>query len=202
MEAEVYWDSRVQRYRYKDNNRFVSRTAVNAITTRQIKASTDKISTLTDSMISGEITFLQWQLRFAEELRSIHTRTAAIARGGVDQMKNTDWLAIANILREEYRYFRNFASDIKSGNLSALAIKSRSRLYIRRATLSGEKMRQSVAVSKGDTQMQRFLGATDKHCEDCLNYASLGIVAIGGLPLPTQQCQCRANCKCRVVYYP
>lgn len=202
MEPEVYWDSRSSRYRYRDTNRFVSRIAVNAIAARQVKASTDKMSTLTDSMISGEISFLQWQLRFAEELRSLHTRQAALSKGGVDKMQDGDWLAIANILREEYRYFRNFATDIKSGNLSELAIKSRSRLYTKRAVLSGEKMRQIVEISKGNTQMQRFLGATDRHCEDCLNYAAMGVVSIGGLPLPTQQCQCRANCKCRVVYLP
>ena len=49
--------------------------------------------------------------------------------------------------------------------------------------------------------MQRFLGNTDRHCAECLSYAAKGPVPIGELPLPTEECSCRANCLCKVKYF-
>lgn len=49
--------------------------------------------------------------------------------------------------------------------------------------------------------MQRFLGNTDRHCAECLSYAAKGPRPVGELPLPTEECSCRANCLCRVKYF-
>jgi hypothetical protein len=54
---------------------------------------------------------------------------------------------------------------------------------------------------KRKKMMQRFLGNTDRHCAECLSYAAKGPRPVGDLPLPTEECSCRANCLCRVKYF-
>lgn len=159
-----------------------------------------KTQTNNEKIINKQTSLDDWQREFALSLKQKHIQAAILARGGADRMTRNDYLAIGRELKSEYRYLRRFAQDIKDGKVSEAQLKARSALYFEKVRISEERMSQQNATDQGLTVMRRFLGFADRHCEDCIRLAELGYQPIGELPLPTQSCRCRANCKCRVEY--
>lgn len=196
----VKWDKKAGQYRYTDTKRFVSREAFLSITRRQISYSEKQIADLNNKLVKGEISLRRWQSDFAQNLKSLHIRQAIVTKGGVDRMTDADFLRVGRSLKTEYRYLKDFAKDIKAGKLSEAQIKARSKLYLENSRGQIHRFEEVAAKKKGYQFMRRFLGRTDRHCTDCLSYAALGIQRIGTIPLPTEDCACRARCKCRVEY--
>lgn len=196
----VRWDSKSGRYRYTDTGRFLSREAFLSITRRQISYSEKQLESLNTQLIKGELSLRRWQVETAEALKSLHLRQAILTKGGVDRMTDADYLRVGRSLRSEYKYLQNFAKDVKAGKLSEAQLRARSKLYLENSRGQVHRFEAVAAKEKGYQFMQRFLGRTDRHCSDCVGYAGLGIQEIGKLPLPTEGCACRANCKCRVKY--
>lgn len=165
-----------------------------------ITQSNYRIETLTDDLIANKIGLAKWEKSLAEELKTLHVQRALLARGGRKASTQDDWLSIGRILRDEYRFVHEMALDIVDGNMSEAELKARLKLYTERSSLSSHTMKKENARDSGYKYMKRILGSTDHHCQECLVYASLGVLPIGQLPLPTVSCSCMANCKCSVVY--
>lgn len=198
--AGVKWDTKAGRYRYTDTKRFLSREAFLSITRRQIAYSENQLSNLNTKLINREITLRKWQTETAQLLKSLHVRQAILTKGGVDRMTDADYLRVGRSLRSEYKYLKGFAEDVKAGKLSEAQLRARSKLYLENSRGEIHRFEAVAAKEKGYQFMRRFLGRTDRHCADCLSYAALGVQRIGTIPLPTQDCACRARCKCRVEY--
>lgn len=196
-----HFDWLLSRLGYAQSNRPISRTTQNNISDRLIAQIGADIQTIGHLLVQGEISLETWQTETAYALRKLHIQSAILGRGGSDRMTREDYLAIGRILKEEYRFLRGFAQDINNGNLTQAQFEARLRLYANRAYLSFALMQQLNYREAGYLYMQRFLDRNAAHCPDCFSYATAGIKPIGTLPLPTQQCLCRANCKCFVRYY-
>ena len=69
-------------------------------------------------------------------------------------------------------------------------------LCIRGSTL----VKWTAMRSTGFKQMRRVLDPQAKHCQDCLNWASMDWQALGTLPPPGERCQCLFNCRCSIDY--
>lgn len=167
-----------------------------------IELAQDDLSRLTDDLLNDRESLENWQLAVAERLRDLHYQTAMLAVGGRDGFNQvgvqTDLIAF---IQQQYDYLRGFAMEIELGSQSPAQIKNRIRSYGRAARGLFEEFRLLSHESSNYTESQRFLGVTDRHCEDCVRYARMGRQPIGILPPPTVLCECRVNCLCRMEFY-
>jgi hypothetical protein len=206
------WDNKINRYRYNDTGRLLSPVAANAITQRRTDAATAEIRGLGESLIGGKISLEDWQRQTAVALKSLSIGQLELSRGGKRYTYGNDYLAVGRALKDQYRYLRQFAIDLNRGysvrkdgtqqEMTEARFKARLDMYAEKAAkLSTEIGKQANAFKDSKAYMQRHLGATDRHCAECLLYASQGIRPIGTLPLPTEACTCRSRCKCYVEYF-
>lgn len=186
---------------YLSNQNIIPISKVQETETTITKSTDYRIDLLTDKLIKSEIDLATWEKSLAQELKTLHVKRTLLSRGGKKASTTDDWLIVGRILRQEYKFLHEMARDIRDGKLSEPELKARTKLYTQRARLSGEAMKQNNAKDVGLVYMERKLGATDRHCAECLSYASMGLRLIGELPLPTERCTCMANCKCSVRYY-
>lgn len=197
---EFIWDEKARRYKYAGTNRYLSREAMLNLTARQITQTKQDLATLGNLLTGGKISLATWQEETAKTLKSLHLRQAILARGGVDRMTANDYLQVGRTLKEEYGYLRNFAADTTTGQMSTAQFRDRLSMYADKSRVSYELANRQNHIDQGYVMMERTLGATDRHCGDCLRYAAAGPQPIGWLPMPTQGCVCRARCKCSVRY--
>jgi len=91
----------------------------------------DRTDKLAEQLYTGEISIGQWQETFKENMRQFYSSSAAIGKGGWDNMTNADWGRLGPVMKEQYRYLQGFAEHISLNRdtISLKYIKSRSRLY-------------------------------------------------------------------------
>lgn len=202
----VYYDSKSKRYKYKGNQRFVSREVVTQLIDRKIEEEKFNMRTFASKIQRKEIGSYT---DLANTLKKIHILEVAKAKGGFEKITDSDLGVIGSILKKQYYQGKDKETGKKYGlkflieesvTQSTVLVENRLGMYGESGKLSAFSVIQNDAKSKGKTLMKRILGVTDFHCGDCLRYASLGFQKIGELPLPTQACSCFTNCKCSVVY--
>jgi len=197
---QFFSDTKTGNFIYQKLKRFLPKKIIDSIKNFQTKFTGLQIKQSSNQLVQGKIGLVKWQSDMRKAIKDGHLRHAIIAKGGASQMTPEDYLAVGRNIKQEYRYLRLFAKDVRNGKISEAQFMARSQLYAQKSRSSGEIMRSRIAKQSGKQYMQRFLYGGDRSCPDCVQYAGQGSVLIGELPLPTEQCQCRANCKCRVEY--
>lgn len=194
------WDPRANRYRDKAGGRFVSEKAIIALTEARAAKASDDLAALGSRLISGSINLTTFQIEFAEQLKTLHAQQAMLGKGGLKAMGDPDWLRVARRLKDEYKYLRGFAKDLRAGSLSERQIQARIQLYAKHAIVSYRESQEAVQKEKGSRYVRRTLGKCSPHCRECLTYAARGWQPIGKLPVPGLACSCGANCCCVIKY--
>jgi hypothetical protein len=200
FDAQWSFDPRTGRYR-NEQGRFLSQKAVEALVDGKIAAMERSVRRYTKMLAEGSITLDQWQGSMREAIKAAHIQAAIVGHGGRTGMSSSDYGRVGQRLRQEYAYLQNFALDMLEQRMSAPMAMARASLYaqsVRGSFWEGGAIRQE---KQGFSLMKRLLDAQAQHCEDCLAYASRGIVPIGSVPLPGQRCACRARCRCGVQYF-
>jgi len=198
LTPDYRWNEAARQY-IAPNGRFVKRSQVVKALESAIAGSRSEIDRLSGALANEEISIAQWQLGMAEEIKTIHTCSAAAARGGWAQMSQSDWGYVGSQLKEQYRYLDNFASEIESGaqKLNGNFLR-RARMYADSGRGTGESMRGRMARNAAFIEESRVLGVAD-HCPDCVLWAGWGWRPIGTLP-KIGASRCRTNCKCHFEY--
>lgn len=199
MDAEWSYDPVLGRFR-RPSGRFMSEQAVSSLVDGRVNKLGKDLKRFTRMLVDGNITIDQWQLSVRDAIKGAHIQSVVLGYGGRKSMGAAEYGRIGQRLRAEYRYLQSFASDILAGRVSGPMALARVQLYaesIRGSYWEGSTLRKE---KQGYTLMVRRLDPQAAHCDDCLRYAAQGMVAIGGLPLPGQRCQCRSNCRCSVEY--
>lgn len=200
MDAAWSYDRQIGRYR-DERGRFLSKDAVGKLVDGRIDKLENQLKRFTRMLADGFITLDQWQGSVREALKSAHIQAATIGHGGKASMGSAEYGRIGQKLRAEYNYLQGFTRDLLDGRLSTPMAIARIGLYaqsVRGSYWEGTEMREQ---KRGFSLMRRVLDSQAQHCQDCIDYAARGIVAIGSLPMPGQRCACRARCKCSIVYY-
>lgn len=196
---DFIYDVRTRRYRNTTTGRFLSRETILNISADRIQSIQQDLKTIGELLLDGRINLTTWQQETARTLKSLHTQQYLLGIGGKAQIRREDYLDLANELKNQYEYLRNFAFDCTQGVMSKAQFRARLALYSEASKVSYFRAEKKAAVRAGNIYARRILGIA-KHCPECLSYARRGIVAIEEAILPTQQCSCKVKCHCRLVY--
>jgi hypothetical protein len=197
---DFVFDPKLGRYRYSDSGRFVPREAMLNLQRGYVETIKADLQTLGGLVADGKISLSTWQQTTAQAIKTLHLNQAILGRGGVDRMQSSDYLAVGRELKSQYKYLRQFAVDLTQGTMTRAQFEARINLYANSSNISYATAEQQNAQEQGNQYMQRHLHASES-CPDCIEYASRGVVEIGSVPLPKQNCQCGANCRCTVEYF-
>lgn len=198
--SKYKWSERLGRYVYKSSNKVVSFKQVRSAFEGVIAASEKKMRAVTQQLIDGRISLADWQLSMAGHIKSLHTASAAAARGGWSRMSQSDYRAAEQLMKEQMKFLKKFAKEVRTKKqpLNGRALQ-RASMYAHagRATFE-ETRRRHELLANGKTMERRLLGAAD-HCPDCIAARDMGWQPIGTLPRIGQSV-CRTNCHCRFEY--
>jgi len=91
----------------------------------------EQSDSLAEQVYSGEISVGQWQEAMKPLLKEAHASTAAIGKGGWDEMSSRDWGRLGTPIREQYKFLKGFVDKIanESETMTLAYIKNRARLY-------------------------------------------------------------------------
>lgn len=199
LDAQWSYDRKSGRYR-DERGRFLSEKSVQALVDGRIDRLSAQLQRFTRMLADGSITLEQWQGSVREAIKAAHLQAAIIGHGGRAGMGAAEYGRIGQRLRQEYAYLQGFALDLLEQRSSTAMALARIKLYaesVRGSFWEGTAIRKE---QQGFGLMQRILDPLAQHCEDCIGYASRGVVPIGSVPLPGQRCACRARCRCTVRY--
>jgi hypothetical protein len=192
---EFYFNSRSQRYHYRDSGAFVSQSAVDNLTARAIAQKRNEIRDLGEQLIGNLVTLEDWEKQTAQQLKHLNTWTYLIGKGGQKNMTQSDYGKLGLRLSYEYGYLRGFAEKIRDEGLSEAQFLARLELYINKANGTKQIAVQASHKQEGYIWERRYLRAVE-NCQSCVSYAAMGWQPLGSLPAPTERCECQANCKC------
>lgn len=155
---------------------------------------------LAEALRSGQITLAQWEASMRDMLREQFTAAMELAKGGRENITQSDWGYMGSALKKQYEYLSNFANDISAnpdkwmnGRLNA-----RMDLYYESGYAALEDFRKREFIEQGFDEERRVLGDAD-HCPGCLEQAGRDWQPIGTLdPIGAEECV--TKCKCNFEY--
>lgn len=192
---EFYFNSRSQRYHYRDSGAFVPQAAVDNLTARAIAQKRNQIRDLGEQLIGGKVSLADWEKQTAQQLKQLNTWTYLLGKGGQKNMSQSDYGKLGLRLSFEYGYLRGFSEKIKTDGMSEAQFLARLELYINKANGTRQIAVQASHKDAGYLWERRYLRAVE-NCKSCISYAAMGWQPLGSLPAPTERCECQANCKC------
>lgn len=195
------WIPSLHNYRSVETGRMVSRAAIRDGLEALMDTSAVNMNALTQSLIDGNISLASWQSSMMSEIKSAHVAASALANGGWSSMGPVEWGATGQMIREQYDYLRNFASQIADGTqpLDGRCL-VRSDLYGSASNTTYSAMRTRLLTADGFEEEKRVLEDVIDACDDCIEYANEGWQPIGTLPEPGNDSVCLKRCRCEKVY--
>ena len=194
---------------YRVDGRAVSELRQKGATEAIVSQSNAQIRVIADRLQRGEIDVSEFYAAMQRETKTLQMASAALARGGVENMRPADWNRVENVIAEQwsggekFAGLRAFAEDIargrygqNSGELSD-AVLSRAGLYAQAGRATYENERVELARESGNTLARRVLGASD-NCDDCVAWASDEWRPIEEVE-PIASSVCGARCHCVIV---
>jgi len=198
--SEFGWNEKAGRYVDLESGRFVKFLEVREALESVMEASRESIHALTEQLIEQGISLAEWQSGMMEQVKLAHVAAGAAANGGWAQMSPSDWGAVGQLVREQYDFLRNFASQIADGTqlLNGQAL-VRADMYGEAARGTFETMQTRYQlIYNGMEEEIRLLGEAD-HCDGCLDQAALGWQPIGTLDEIGEE-ECLTKCHCTKKY--
>ena len=194
---------------YRVDGRAVSELRQKGATEAIVSQSNAQIRVIADRLQRGEIDVSEFYAAMQRETKTLQMASAALARGGVENMRPADWNRVENVIAEQwsggekFAGLRAFAEDIARGrygqNAGELgdAVLSRAGLYAQAGRATYENERVELARENGNTLARRVLGAADS-CVDCVSWASDEWRPIEEVE-PIASSVCGARCHCVIV---
>lgn len=194
------YDTNTGQYFDPRTRQFVPRSRMIDVMNQRIAASNELVAVAVAQAQAGEISFSQMQSILTTEVRNLNVQLYALGKGGFNQMTQADYGRAGNILRTEYTYMRKFISDIQTGNMTPAQVANRYNLYMDHAWQSYWTGDVQAKATAGFTEEKRDAENDKATCDDCRRYDSDGWQPINTFPRPGQKCQCKARCRCEVIY--
>lgn len=170
---------------------------------RAILTATDNagksIRTFTQQLRDGRLPLAEWQAGIAAEIKAMHLAAAIVAVGGRENMTQSHYGRVGQIIRQEYRYLREFANGIADGSVPLDGrVLVRAEAYMRDGRETYSVFERLEMQRRGYDQERNVRDASDS-CDECIELEDAGWVDLGTTPPPGSR-TCRSNCRCRIEY--
>jgi hypothetical protein len=142
----------------------------------------------------------QWQRQMASVIKRGHVAAMSIAKGGREQVTQSDWGRTAQIVRTQYDYLYRFARQLEDGRPVHGGTIARAKMYALAATGTYENQLRRDDLDAGYDVERRILHSVNP-CRNCVKYAAMGWQSAGVLPGIGQRCQCLTRCRCTFERY-
>ena len=207
---ELTFDSKSQRWRYRDSRKFAPMAAVRSQANKYLTRQKDALVRAGRRYSDGKIDLPTFQREAAEHLKGIHLAQAITALGKQSDLSPEIFLEVGRQLKKQYyagrdwetggKYgLKHLAQDIKDGKVSPAQLTNRLTMYADSGKKSYWGVRHILAKRSGYTEAKRSLSIAE-HCPECLKYAGFGWVGINDVIPIGERCSCRGNCKCSIEY--
>lgn len=196
--AKYQYDASAQRYRDPATGQFVSEDTVRGAADGLADQLSQVLANITMELVQGKSSVPDWQKRFADELVDHHLAAAAVAAGGLQNLKRAEPSAAQARLVDQLKFLRGFARDLETGRqpMDGRAV-NRAKLY-GAATRTAFEEQQRANWSGHVAMEERWVLSAAEHCSGCSAQAARGWVEMGSLPAVGSQ-HCRTNCRCRIT---
>lgn len=193
----IVWNPTQSRYRNTETGRFVSRDTVLDYVRQSIESSGEATKTLAERVSSGQLSSREFLTVFKQEIKDEYIRQYVAGRGGVGSMTQQDWGKVGSMIKEQYAYANNFATEL--GGLSEAQIVNRAGMYIEAANQAFEAGYRKAIATSGNFSEERWVLGDKQHCSGCIDNAAMGWVDIGQLPA-FGSTPCGVRCGCHIEY--
>ena len=167
MPGPWQWDDRAKRYRDTATGRFITQHKAVTLRDYYIEAKKADVDGVTRRLLNHSTNLQQWTLDMRAQVKDTYINEYMLARGGRNNMTQSDWGRVGGMLKKQYQHLDNFARDIDAGKVSGGQIRTRARMYVDSATQAFERAKTE----------------------------SLGLPVLPAYP-GDGQTVCRANCQC------
>ena len=201
-----FWTSfetaRGEQHRYRDagSGRYISARQVRAELDRFVdSAGRNAARDLTEQLRAGRIALPEWQTAMARAVKNVNYAAVAAASGGVENMTAVERGRAGAIIREQYKYLRNFAADIESGKqpLDGRAVRrAESYMASARGAYYEQKRAGAAAAHPGERMMIRSHRHEGDSCDDCVALDGKWFPMGDPAYLPIGERQCLKSCRC------
>ena len=188
------------RYRDEATGRYISARQVRGDLDRFVdKAGRESARALTEQLRDGRIALSEWQTAMARAVKNVNYAAVASASGGVENMTAVERGRAGAIIRDQYKYLRNFAAEIESGKqpLDGRAMR-RAEMYMQagRDTYYQQKRAGHAEAHPGARLMIRSHRHPGDSCQDCIELDGKWFPMGDPGYKPIGQRQCRTSCRC------
>lgn len=197
------WNQAAGRY-IGPNGRFLSQQTIRGELDKAIDNVTDRLVSLSRDFRTGAIDGRTWQVESMRLIKQTHLLGAAMEKGGWNQLTQSDFGRVGQIVRGEYAYFNNLVKQLESGEQRLDGtLDSRMRLYGQAGRGTYHKFETESRFIQGYDEERRILNGRD-NCKTskrpgCKEEAAKMWVPIGtGTPIGS--CTCLSNCRCGKSY--
>jgi len=198
------YDAASGRYRRADTGRFVKRDTITDLLETSISQRARDIRKGFEAVLNEELGITPWLHRTAQELKREHLELAALAAGGWDRLTPADYARIDGRLNFDFKHLAVMAREIADEKVSLAQGLNRLDMYLgsaRREYLDIERNGRLARVKDGYALIaKRHLAPHAVHCQDCEDMALWPWRPADVVPVPTEACQCKGNCKCGIEY--
>lgn len=191
------WDRSALRYR-DAGGRFVSRAEVRQALDDALRSLRREMRETTQRMRAGELTVGEWRVQMQQAVKDVHLFSAALARGGWDQLTQRDFGRVGRIVRKQYGYLEKFAIAIADGLPLDGRVLVRTDLYFE-AGRETYHTTEGAAIDPDEFDQERSVLHPADHCDECVDEAEAGWQPRGEV-VPIGQRLCLGRCKCTMQY--
>jgi hypothetical protein len=197
--AKFFWDARRARYRYQDGS-LVPAKSVRFALDKALSSSSRRVYETSVALKEGRISLRSWEQAMRKSIKDTQLYSAAMARGGWQNMSKRDFGRTGPLVRRQYAYLKRFAAQIEVGATPLDGV------FLRRAELYTEAGWSTYTMfeelnhrERGYDQEKNVLDPSAKHCRGCRLVASYGWVVIGSLT-PIGMRPCKNRDRCHMIY--
>lgn len=186
------------------NGQFVSQITIRGELDKALDNVTDRLVSLSRDFRNGVIDGRTWQIESMSLIKQTHLIGAALEKGGWNQLTQSDFGRVGQIVRQEYAYFNNLVKQLESGQQRLDGtLDSRMRLYGQAGRGTYHKFEREDRFTQSYDEERRVLHGRD-NCKSskrpgCTEEAAKGWQTIGQMT-PVGSCTCLSNCRCSVSY--
>jgi hypothetical protein len=191
------WDAQLHNFVDLTRQRMVKRELVTGLLVDVTDRSANTMADLARAAVQGDIAPRQFYEAMVREVRQAYNASAALGKGGWQQMSQADWGRNGGLLHAEYGRLRSFAQDIADGKLTEKQAEARARLYADSAYKRYWQEWQKQQEDLGNDEEAWITRGDEAVCGACIALEDLGWVPLGELPMPGD---IHVGCRCEKAY--